>query len=67
MHTEMQTIQSLIGQLSLIYTAKINRFNLPNSMTSQPQNPEFRNNPEKFQPWVLALIPYMYASIKISA
>ena len=25
-------------------------------MESQPQNPEFRNNPENFHPWVCYLI-----------
>ena len=27
-------------------------------MESQPQNPEFRNNPENFHPWVIKLFSY---------
>ena len=30
-------------------------------MESQPQKPEFRNNPENFHPWIHA-IRYMYDS-----
>ena len=61
-------IQSLNGQLSLDRLNKNQRtyYYLPNSafwdglsmesqplsMESQPQNPELRNNPENFHPWM---------------
>ena len=60
MPTEYFTILSLNGQLSLD-RLKINQrsyYDTPNSaiwgrlsVESQPQNPEFRNNPENFHPW----------------
>ena len=28
-------------------------------MESQPQNPEFRNNPESFHPWTLGIILFI--------
>ena len=32
-------------------------------MESQPQNPEFSNNPENFHPWVNKVIKFMTKSI----
>ena len=49
------------GQLFLdrLYINRKTYYNLPNSgfwgwfsMESQPQNPDFRNNPENFHPWI---------------
>ena len=69
-------ISSLNDKLSLDYpkTNQRNYYNLPNSafwgwlsLENRPQNPEFRNNPENFHPYICqwSILIFEYVNLKL--